>query len=687
VNEISFFTGGIKIQTPQSKITIKEYVDMVASEKYKATCTRIRDIKHEDIHILKELRNAIKNTLDYVTIGGVFDYREKEKVRSCSGFMCLDIDYCGSVTELKYKLKDDRFVHVLNISPSGEGIKIVFKIPMDIDRYEAYVLAGYDYLKATYAIAEEYLDRRTKDISRATFMSYDPALIFNENSERFDMLPVDGTTPERKETDLSRSGQEWGELIRRIKQQLRRGSDKLDKEEIFSVMRKFSKWDDAKPQYREHQWSGALSVAIKEIEEAKEKRKGAGFDPYSNVKIFCEHKPFFYDKYKIFWLWNIEECKYEIIDEIDIMNEIDESLGLYNQTINGKIRGEYIESLKRIGRKRIPQPTPVRWIQFKDKALSLRSGNMYDVTPSYFFTNPIPWEIGDSNETPTIDRLFEQWVGKDYKNDLYEILAYCCYRDYPIQIIICLHGCGRNGKSQFIKIINRFLGLDNVCSTELDLLCGNNSSRFEIFKLYKKLACMMGETNFGILSTTSILKKLVGGDIIGFEKKGKDPFDDYNYAKIIIGSNSLPTSEDMSDGFLRRWHIIDFPNEYPEGKDIVSTIPEIEYNNMARKVCEILPKLIDKGCFTNQGSIDVRKHKYMMASNPLPIFIEKYCIKDVSFYESYNKLYTEYVMYLFAHKKRKVKNKEFRGVLENEGLYVEKTTLCDRCKTELCLTC
>jgi len=399
------------------------------------------------------------------------------------------------------------------------------------------------------------------------------------------------------------------------------------------------------------------------------------FDPLSNVEAFYDDKPFFYDRSRIFWLWDSKECRYEIVDEVDIMNEIEESLGLYGQTIGSKIKAEYLEAFKRIGRKKIPKETPVKWIQFKNKAYSLESGHIYDVTPDYFFTNPIPWELGQSEDTPTLDKLFNEWVGEDYVQDLYEIISYCCYRSYPIQTFICLHGTGRNGKSQYLKVINKFLGISNICSTELDLLAGSNSSRFEVFKLYKKLACMLGETNFGILTTTSILKKLVGGDVIGFEKKGKDPFDDYNYAKVIIASNSLPSSEDTSDGYMRRWHIINFPNEFSEGKDIISTIPEIEYRNLAKKITKILPELIKAGAFKNQGTIDVRKHNYMMASNPLPIFLKDYCEKNPDYFESYNKLYTEYVKYLIHHKKRKVKVKEFKGVLENEGFYVEKTAL------------
>ena len=84
-------------------------------------------------------------------------------------------------------------------------------------------------------------------------------------------------------------------------------------------------------------------------------------------------------------------------------------------------------------------------------------------------------------------------------------------------------------------------------------------SRFESFKLYKKLVCTMGETNFNVLNKTSLLKKLTGQDLIGFEFKNKKPFDDYNYAKIMIASNSLPVSSDTSEGFYRRWMILDFP--------------------------------------------------------------------------------------------------------------------------------
>ncbi|KKK82765.1 hypothetical protein LCGC14_2800130, partial [marine sediment metagenome] len=46
------------------------------------------------------------------------------------------------------------------------------------------------------------------------------------------------------------------------------------------------------------------------------------------------------------------------------------------------------------------------------------------------------------------------------------------------------------------------------------------------------------------------------------EFKGKDIFDFRNYAKLIMATNSLPPTGDKTEGFYRRWKIIDFPKQF-----------------------------------------------------------------------------------------------------------------------------
>jgi len=390
-----------------------------------------------------------------------------------------------------------------------------------------------------------------------------------------------------------------------------------------------------------------------------------------NVKLFYEIQPFFYDKSGLFWFWQKEKYRWEMVDDIDVMVAIDKNLNLMGQSVVSGTKNNYLEAFRRVGRENIPEEAPKSWIQFKDQVIDLKNNKKFVATPKYFFTNPIPWGIGNSVNTPMIDKLFKEWVGDDYVQTLYEILSYCCLSDYPIHLIICLVGAGRNGKSKFQTLISKFIGEDNVCSTELDTLL---NSRFESFKLYKKLVCLLGETNFGTLSKTSLLKKLVGQDLIGFEYKHKKPFDSYNYATIIINSNSLPTSEDTSEGFYRRWLIIDFPNEFPEGKDILETIPEEEYHNLARKIALTLPKLLERGNFTNQGTIEERKQRYMLSSNPIELFITKCCDEKQEAYIRFNDLFYAYHKFLRKIKARVVTRKEFRTALSEQGYYDNRTT-------------
>lgn len=383
---------------------------------------------------------------------------------------------------------------------------------------------------------------------------------------------------------------------------------------------------------------------------------------------YHEIQPYFYDKNKLWWFWNKEKSKYELTDETDLLIQINKS-SPYN-TVKSTEKVEIIEALKQVGRTKIPAEPKKEWLQFGDIIYDINTDHEFEATPEYLFTNPIPWTPGTKEDTPTIDKLFREWVGESNEEQLYELIAYCCYRAYPIQLLFCLWGNGRNGKTQYMKILNKFIGQTNITSSELDTLTEN---RFESFKLYKKLVCTIGETNFGVLSKSSLIKKLVGGDMIGFEKKNKDPFDDYNYAKIIISSNSLPSTQDTSDGFYRRWLIIDFPNEFAEtGKEVWEQVPDEEYYALSAKVKGILKDLLVKGVFSNQGSINDRKAKFISVSNPLSLFIKEFCVADEEEMILYNQLYTEYLKYLAFHKRRRVKMKEFKAALEDEGFYVEK---------------
>jgi len=383
-------------------------------------------------------------------------------------------------------------------------------------------------------------------------------------------------------------------------------------------------------------------------------RVGSFFNKKELAEHLIETCPCYYDRARNWWLWNWAYTKWERVDETDILNAVETQANI--NTINSKEKNEMLEALKQVSRRNKPIAIKPTWIQFRNNIIDIETGETFRAMPKWFVTNPIPWDLQEDGfeETPVMDKIFEEWVGKEYIKTLYEILAYCILPDYPIHRIFCLIGAGMNGKSCFLRLLRDFIGGGNVCSTELDTLL---NSRFEVTRLHKKLVCQMGETNFNEMSKTSMLKKLSGGDLVGFEYKNKDPFEEINYAKILIATNNLPTTTDKTIGFYRRWMIIDFPNQFSEQKNILDDIPDAEFDALASKCCIILKDLLEKRKFEKEGSIDERMKRYEEKSDPLQKFIDEFIIDNPD----------EYITKADFYKKLNewCKEKRFRNMAEN----------------------
>src|SRR3972149_4984489 len=384
---------------------------------------------------------------------------------------------------------------------------------------------------------------------------------------------------------------------------------------------------------------------------------------------FLDIQPLYYDKSKIWWLWDYNIYAWKIIDETDILNAI--NLHSQADTINSKQKAEILEGLKQVSRENKPKEIKKSWIQFKDKIYDIETNEIFDACPDFFVSNPIPHNLGKTEDTPFLDNLFISWVGEEKKEELYEILAFSIVPLYFIHRIICLIGSGANGKTTFLKILRNFIGGDNVTSSSIDALISN---RFAGAKLFKRLVCIMGETNFNTLSKTDYLKKLSGEDIIDGEIKNKDLFNFDNYAKLIMATNSLPMTTDKTEGFYRRWKIIDFPNKFDKEIDILKDIPSEEYSNLALKCLTISKKLWKDRIFTNEGDIESRKRLYEAKSNPLMLFIKQNYEKDINGEIIFKEFYELFSDFLNAEGYRHLTNISVAKQLRVEGFDIRTQT-------------
>ena len=269
-NLFSFYNKPIGNTKPNKEIGIKEFIEIIRSDKYKGVCGEIREIQiteKKNKEEVKKERDKIKSIkLDYVTIAGIFNERAILKIKEPSGLMCIDIDGLTpeEAKEKKDFLKNNDFVNAIFISPSNEGLKVVVKIPKKKENEEYK-----EYYKSFAEMTGGEIDGGACDISRACFMSYDPEAYININSEEWKektTRETPGQTTIKK--DKSRSGKEWGELLKLINKG-KKSAEGIDKDYIFNEMNFYSKWKEGTEAYREHTYKKGIETTETKKEEKK----------------------------------------------------------------------------------------------------------------------------------------------------------------------------------------------------------------------------------------------------------------------------------------------------------------------------------------------------------------------------------------------------------------------------------
>ena len=153
--------------------------------------TRIKEGKSKDLvksirlESDKRKRQELKKSLPAVCFSGTFTNRKDSSIIEHSGFICLDFDGYEKrkgMLEAKQKLSKDKYTYSVFVSPSGNGLKVLVKIPNDPENHVNYFLALQNYYQS------KYFDKTCKNISRVCYESYDPLLFINANSSLWEEI-------------------------------------------------------------------------------------------------------------------------------------------------------------------------------------------------------------------------------------------------------------------------------------------------------------------------------------------------------------------------------------------------------------------------------------------------------------------------------------------------------------------
>jgi len=121
----------------------------------------------------KEKRNQLKQSLPAICFSGKFTK------------ICLDFDNFPSEKEMleeKENLTKDRYTYSVFVSPSGLGLKVLVKIPDEVDTHKQF------FTSLQHHYNNEFFDITCKNVSRVCYESYDPLIYINEQSSIFNQI-------------------------------------------------------------------------------------------------------------------------------------------------------------------------------------------------------------------------------------------------------------------------------------------------------------------------------------------------------------------------------------------------------------------------------------------------------------------------------------------------------------------
>ena len=149
---------------------------------------RIKTGKSKDLVIAirneknKEKRDALKIKLPAILFSGTFTNRNAKGLKEHSGYICLDFDKYESDKNMnadRKKFEKDEYTFSVFTSPSGNGLKVIVKIPPVVENHRDYFIALEKYYNS------ENFDIACKDVSRVCYESYDEKIYINTKSKEW----------------------------------------------------------------------------------------------------------------------------------------------------------------------------------------------------------------------------------------------------------------------------------------------------------------------------------------------------------------------------------------------------------------------------------------------------------------------------------------------------------------------
>lgn len=319
--------------------------------------------------------------------------------------------------------------------------------------------------------------------------------------------------------------------------------------------------------------------------------------------------------------------------------------------LNKSKRTEVMAYLDILVREDTPQ-TSAHILAFRNGLYNLHDDSFFPFSPNYVITNKIEWDYNPNAYFDMTDEVLNNIACGDFEIRmlLEEMIGYCMFRRNELGKAFVLTGSGSNGKSTFLNMLKTMLGKRNLSVLDLKKL----ADRFSTVMMFGKLANIGDDISDEFVTDAAEFKKVVTGETIDAEYKGKDKFDFEPYVKLIFSANNIPRIGKGRDSsaILRRLVIIPFnakfdtanPDFKPFIGDHLKGQESMEY--LIQLGIKGLKRVLENRKFTTPEKVQTELDEYEEINNPIIGFFRE-CESVEN--EPTSKVYREYEEYCITN--------------------------------------
>ena len=299
--------------------------------------------------------------------------------------------------------------------------------------------------------------------------------------------------------------------------------------------------------------------------------------------------------------------------------------------------------------------------------LDTKEFKLLDFTPDIVCTSKIPTNYNPGASTEKADKIIGSFVRDDpfKKNLICEMLGYGLYEDKNlIGKFFIIVGDKENGKSVFLRYTANTFGDFNIMSLDLKDL----GSRFATTLLRDKIFNLGDDISGNYIDETDVLKKVVTGEKMVVEEKGKQGrSESYNIA-LIFTANKTPRVKDPTGAVLRRAMLVIFDNDFSVGspardnKILQKIKNEEEREGLLKLAVEGLKRLSERGYFEENEETIKNLIDFDFDNNPIKEFdYEMRTLKTDGWYrdKTTKEVYRQYEFWCIENDVRPLSRRNF----------------------------